>query len=672
MKSAATWPYQVIFLVCVLYISVGTAYAQQISKPSGQGTPTDSEKRAGNNFHSSFASAEFAVDGRVIVQDAPFSAVGIKETTQILSDGRPFVRRMVTSIYRDSKGRTRYEWGKATKNEGAGRAPMIYDAVTGAMYILDPANGRAAQLAPSLKDIGPLQAKVITPQSPPDNITQVVGETIEPLGTKIIEGVKAEGVRVTTTIPATEMPNKQPAKAIYERWYSQELRRNVLITSIAPRFGEATFRLTEIDRSEPASELFQVPAQYKLDVAIERKPGNPMRMKLEQSAPVSVKLERGDKISVDNRTTGRIRITGWDKDYVEARATSERGVEAVRYRVGDASPQKSVWLKADYARRNEAKTAGSESKSEASLESEASTETETNSAMIKTRTGSTITKPTPPTAPMGATAKPRPPAGGDKPEMTYELKRDISNDDNDPPLRDDGRPYEVDLEVSVPRYAEIEVIRVTRSPVEVTGVETPLTVIGERSALSFKNVGAVEARTRNGAVEVENASGLVDVVTASGNISVKRAGSDVRVLSISGAVGVECVRGRVNVDNTDGAIILDNVQGDVDVSTSNSDVLFTSAIREGGRYFLKSMSGAVVMNGQDKPPGFMASLSSYRGIIENDFQLKVKQSSQHEETVNRRLVGSYGNGKAQLTLDTFDGKINLRKLAPGAVKECKQ
>src|ERR1043165_7281800 len=350
MKSAATWPYQVIFLVCVLYISVGTAYAQQISKPSGQGTPTDSEKRAGNNFHSSFASAEFAVDGRVIVQDAPFSAVGIKETTQILSDGRPFVRRMVTSIYRDSKGRTRYEWGKATKNEGAGRAPMIYDAVTGAMYILDPANGRAAQLAPSLKDIGPLQAKVITPQSPPDNITQVVGETIEPLGTKIIEGVKAEGVRVTTTIPATEMPTKQPAKAIYERWYSQELRRNVLITSIAPRFGEATFRLTEIDRSEPASELFQVPAQYKLDVAIERKPGNPMRMKLEQSAPVSVRLERGDKISANNRTTGRIRVTGWDKDYVEARATSERGVEAVRYRVGDASPQKSVWLKADYAR----------------------------------------------------------------------------------------------------------------------------------------------------------------------------------------------------------------------------------------------------------------------------------------------------------------------------------
>ncbi|HEX8889239.1 MAG TPA: DUF4097 family beta strand repeat-containing protein [Pyrinomonadaceae bacterium] len=640
--------YKVIFVALALLVPIYAAYAQQTSKPSRQDSAlTDSERQAGNNFHSSFASAEFAYDGRLVVQGAPFSAVGIKETTQILGDGRTFVRRMVSSIYRDSKGNMRLEWGKSRKDEEVGRVPMIYDAVTGAIYFLDPVNGRARQLGPTLKDATLRQVKVITPQSPPDNIAQVVGETIEPLGTKVIEGVKAEGVRVTTTIPATEMPNKQPGKAIYERWYSQELRRNILIKSTDPRFGEATYRLTDIDRSEPASELFQVPAQYRLNSSAMQEPDK----------PVTIKLERGDKISVDNRTTGRIRIIGWDKDYVEAKATSERGMEAVRYNIGGELPQKNVWLKADYARRDKPDARGQEPKPEPPM---------------MTKTPPTITKPTPPTVPTNVPAKPRLPETADKPEITYELKRDISNDDNDPPLRSDGRPYEVDLEVSVPRYAEIEVIKVTRSPVEVTGVETPLTVVGDKSALSFKNIGAVEARTRNGAIEVENASGLVDIVTASGPVNVKHAGGDVRVLSISGIVGVECVRGRVNIDNTDGAITLNNVQGDVDVSTSNSDVLFTNSIREGGRYFLKSMSGAVRMSVQDKPPGFTASLSSYRGTIENDFQLKVKQSSQHEETVNRRLVGSYGNGKAQLTLDTFDGEINLRKLAPGAVKECKQ
>lgn len=649
---------KVIFMVLALLIPIHASYAQQASKPSppAQGTPQiDSEMRAGGNFHSSFASAEFATDAGTVVQGAPFSAVGIKETTQILSDGQKISRRMVTSIYRDNKGNTRYEWGNSAKTEGAARGAIIYEASTNAVFILDSRSGRLQQLtAPGDKAISrPRQVKVLTPQSPPDDITQVVGETIEPLGTKVIEGLKTEGVRVTTTIPASERPDKQPGKAIYERWYSQELRRNILIKSIDPRFGEATFRLIEIDRSEPAPELFQT-SESGSNSTIERKQGSPP--KLEQNLPLTVKFERGDKISVDNRTTGRIRITGWDKDYVEARATSERGVEAIRYSIGGEAPQKNVWLRADYARRDEAEARSQEPKPE---------------PLMMTKTPPTITKPTLPGAPPSVPAKPRPPETANKPEISFNLKRDISNDDDDPPLRSDGRPYEVDLEVSIPRYAEIEVIKVTRSPVEVMGVETPVTVLGDKSALSFKNVGAIEVRTRSGAIEVENASGLVDVVTASGRISVKHVGNDVRALSISGAIDVECVRGRVNIDNTEGAIILNNVQGDVDVSTSNSDVLFTSAIREGGRYYLKSMSGAVVMSVPDKPSGFTASLSSYRGTIENDFQLKVKQSSQHEETVNRRLIGSYGNGRAQLTLDTFDGKINLHKLAPGVVKECK-
>jgi hypothetical protein len=50
-----------------------------------------------------------------------------------------------------------------------------------------------------------------------------------------------------------------------------------------------------------------------------------------QGEPVRVVLERGGKVAVDNRTTGRIVIIGWDKDTVEARATSERGVEIVRF-----------------------------------------------------------------------------------------------------------------------------------------------------------------------------------------------------------------------------------------------------------------------------------------------------------------------------------------------------
>jgi hypothetical protein len=85
------------------------------------------------------------------------------------------------------------------------------------------------------------------------------------------------------------------------------------------------------------------------------------------------------------------------------------------------------------------------------------------------------------------------------------------------------------------------------------------------------------------------------------------------------------------------------------------------------------MSGSVEMAVRDKTPGFTAALSSYRGTIENDFQLQIKQSTeQHQEgDVNRRIVGRHGNGQAQITLDSFDGRVKLAKLAPGALKECK-
>ena len=622
---------RIALMILVVLINSAVAGAQQSSVTSGQNISSiDSEARAGGNFHNSFASSEFAFDGRVIVQGAPFSAVAVKETTQTLSDGRRSVRRMAASIYRDSEGRTRHEWGNETKNSAMTPVSSLYDAVTGGIYFLDAGKRRVAQISPS--STVPRNAAIITPQSPPESITQVLGETIEPLGTKSIEGVSAEGVRVTTTIRGSETSGQPPAKVIYERWYSHALRRNISINVIDPRFGEASYRLTKIDRVEPPRELFLVPADYQPEPKKSRESG-----RIQASiAPVNIKLERGGKITVDNRTTGRIVVIGWDKDTIEARATSERGVEAVRYSVQGEPLAKSVWLKADYARGEKP---------------EAETSNETLTA-----------KPTP--SPISE-PRPLPPAQIRSPETLASEEVIV-----DPPTRDD-RPLEVHLEVRVPRYAEIEVIKVIRSPVEVSGIETPLAILGDKGSVTLKQVGAVEVRTRGGAVEVENASGLVDVVTTSGPVRVRQARGDVRVLSINGQVEIECVRGRVNVDSASGLIRLDNISGDVDATTSNSDVYFTGALREDGRYHLKSMSGAVEMSLRDKLPGFTAALSSYRGLIDNQIQLNIKQAASQEETVNRRILGRYGDGQAQITLDSFDGRVKLGKLAPGQMKECK-
>jgi TonB family protein len=86
----------------------------------------------------------------------------------------------------------------------------------------------------------------------------------ESLGKQSIEGVEAEGTRKTVEIPAGEIGNERPIEIVFERWYSPELQVVVMTRHSDPRFGETTYRLMNINRTEPARELFEVPADYKV------------------------------------------------------------------------------------------------------------------------------------------------------------------------------------------------------------------------------------------------------------------------------------------------------------------------------------------------------------------------------------------------------------------------
>ncbi|HQU91262.1 MAG TPA: hypothetical protein PLK77_03145 [Pyrinomonadaceae bacterium] len=86
----------------------------------------------------------------------------------------------------------------------------------------------------------------------------------EELGTRDIEGVTAEGTRRVTTIPEGAIGNERPIEIVYERWYSKELGLVVYSKHSDPRFGEQTYRVTNIVRSEPDPSLFTVPQGYRV------------------------------------------------------------------------------------------------------------------------------------------------------------------------------------------------------------------------------------------------------------------------------------------------------------------------------------------------------------------------------------------------------------------------
>jgi len=98
---------------------------------------------------------------------------------------------------------------------------------------------------------------------------------IEQLGVQNIEGVDAEGTRTITTIEAGKIGNERPIEIVYERWYSKELQLVVMSKRNDPRFGEQTYRLININRSEPDPSLFSLPTEYKMST----EPGGLFKMR---------------------------------------------------------------------------------------------------------------------------------------------------------------------------------------------------------------------------------------------------------------------------------------------------------------------------------------------------------------------------------------------------------
>lgn len=259
-----------------------------------------------DNFY--YVASEMSFDGK-LVKGAPYSGQGVTEVTQVLADGNRIVKRSTTMIYRDSEGRTRREstlrsFGPSATGSEPPTTIFINDPVAGTTYTLDT-NSHVARKMPAYRfewktpgegvrtPGSPSTQGVIVPApAPPPGATGEGGNktefrirTPEPqggahgvtmqfqrdegrkpkqesLGKQTVEGVEAEGSRMTATIPAGEIGNERAIDIVSERWYSPELQTVVMTRHSDPRFGETVYRLTNINRGEQPKTLFEVPGDY--------------------------------------------------------------------------------------------------------------------------------------------------------------------------------------------------------------------------------------------------------------------------------------------------------------------------------------------------------------------------------------------------------------------------
>jgi hypothetical protein len=264
--------------------------------------------------------------GGKVVKNLPYSAEVISERQHNLADGNQIASKNVSYSYRDSAGRTRQE---ARDDKGEIRAVTIHDPVAGATYVLNPRNKTATQIG-APHGLGPLAAGAARARieqlrkegklPPPrneivlrrsdnddDNVRIAVdgnapihidapsasGRAGNPrelilgplggafndmkwarkassreLGTREIDGVRAEGKLRSYEIPAGEVGNRNPIVVSDEIWFAPELQITVLTKHSDPRSGDNIYRLASLKRDEPAASLFAVPADYTVKDAL--------------------------------------------------------------------------------------------------------------------------------------------------------------------------------------------------------------------------------------------------------------------------------------------------------------------------------------------------------------------------------------------------------------------
>jgi TonB family protein len=251
-----------------------------------------------------------------LVKGAPYSAQAVTESTQVLLDGNRIANKSVAMIYRDSEGRTRREQtikaiGGLARGGEPSQAIFINDPVAGRSYTLDPKTQIARKLPPMrFKVQGAVGANVMPKSGDPGaavgygNVQNIIvaqeqdekyrialesdaqvkrqvesgvalgwldkrnpSAKTESLGKQNINGVEAEGTRTTVTIAPGEIGNERAIEIMSERWFSPELQLIVMTRHSDPRFGENSYQLLDINRSEPARELFEVPSGYRIEEA---------------------------------------------------------------------------------------------------------------------------------------------------------------------------------------------------------------------------------------------------------------------------------------------------------------------------------------------------------------------------------------------------------------------
>jgi DUF4097 and DUF4098 domain-containing protein YvlB len=204
-----------------------------------------------------------------------------------------------------------------------------------------------------------------------------------------------------------------------------------------------------------------------------------------------------------------------------------------------------------------------------------------------------------------------------------------------------GPPFLVDLQITAPTWMALDL----------SGVNTDISVAGARGPISVETV--------QGEVDVEGGVGLVSLQSVQGSVSLRGAKGSLEVHSVNEDVLVSGSSGEVTAETVNGGITLSRVDGSsVTASSVNGDLEYDGTIRNSGRYAFSTHNGGITVT---VPEGSNAAVSvaTFNGDFASEFPVTLTETRK-----GKRFSFTLGTGSAQMTLESFQGSIEL--VRPGS------
>jgi hypothetical protein len=210
-------------------------------------------------------------------------------------------------------------------------------------------------------------------------------------------------------------------------------------------------------------------------------------------------------------------------------------------------------------------------------------------------------------------------------------------------LRTEGHrgPPAVDLEITTPPWMGLDL----------SGVNGDVSIHGSK--------GPITVETVQGSVDVTGGQGIVSLRSVQGSVTLRGARGRIEVHSVNEDVSVSDAAGELTAETVNGEITLARVDAtSLDASTVNGGLSYDGPIHNGGRYSLSSHNGDVTL-AVAQGTSATVSVSTFNGEFESEFPVTINETRK-----GRRFNFTIGTGSAQVTLESFQGTVQL--VRPGS------